>query len=101
MASPEDRSFYINFSDHSSVNMTDLEINNQVPVAQADDFILDQNTTLSGNILADNGHGIDYDPDGDTCSYFGVILKTDNGGTFNLQEDGRFTYSPADGFVGG
>jgi len=100
MASPEDRSFYINFSDHSSVNMTDLEINNQAPVAQADDFILDQNTTLSGNILADNGHGIDYDPDGDTVHISASILKTDNGGTFNLQEDGRFTYSPADGFVG-
>src|SRR6202012_3475723 len=35
------------------------------PVAQEDDFTTVQDAGFSGNVLADNGHGVDTDPDGD------------------------------------
>ncbi|MEZ5585171.1 MAG: Ig-like domain-containing protein [Candidatus Competibacteraceae bacterium] len=38
---------------------------NEPPVAQDDAFTTDEDTPISGNVLADNGNGIDDDPDGD------------------------------------
>ena len=50
---------------------------------------------LSGvNVLADNGNGVDSDPDGDSLS---VSLVSDvTNGALVLNPDGSFTYTPID-----
>lgn len=64
------------------------------PVAQADNFGVDQDKPLTGNVL-----GNDFDPDGDPLTV-GLIGGPSHGSlTFN--PDGSFTYNPAGGFHGG
>ena len=68
----------------------------------ADDFLLgDQDETISGNVLDENGGGIDSDPNGDNLSV--VVqnsLSTAQGGLVSIGANGSFYYTPASGFVG-
>jgi len=73
---------------------------NSPPVAQADNFTAQENTTISGNVLANNGHGVDTDPNGLALSVTAGTLTTGHGGTVVLNADGSFTYHPASNFVG-
>lgn len=73
---------------------------NQNPVAQDDDFSGQENQSVTGNLLADNGHGADNDPDGDTVTAVAGTFTSANGGTVVVNADGTFTYTPATGFFG-
>jgi CSLREA domain-containing protein len=55
-----------------SVRQTDIgtfEVQNQAPIAQDDLLIITENGSVSFNLFADNGNGIDRDPDNDS---FGI-----------------------------
>lgn len=77
-----------------------LLANNHVPVAQNDDFTVLQNSSVNGNVLSDNGHGVDSDADGDPIIVGSFNLTTVFGGNVVLAANGDFTYAPAIGFLG-
>ncbi len=59
---------------------------------------------ISGNLLTDNGYGVDYDPEGDSFSIVAGTFATDQGGSITILDNGDFSYvaptnySGADGF---
>ncbi len=73
---------------------------NNAPIAFDDAFVGDEDTQITGNVLADNGSGADYDFEGDTLRVVAAVITTANGGTVNLLEDGSFTYDPAADYTG-
>jgi len=70
------------------------------PVANPDDFYGQQYRSVSGNVLQDNGHGADTDPNGLALSIIAAQLTTAHGGSVALNADGTFTYNPAASFYG-
>lgn len=73
---------------------------NQSPTALDDFFTSQENASLTGNVLADNGGGPDYDADGDSLSVAAESIGTTAGGTVSLNADGNFLYTPLNGFWG-
>ncbi len=82
------------------VQMTD-------PIAVDDAFATLSDTTVSGSVLADNGSGADYDPDGDALhvsevggSRLSVGIARDllSGATVRVDADGQFQYDPNGAF---
>jgi hypothetical protein len=73
---------------------------NDAPIPQADHFNGLRNVDITGNVLADNGAGPDYDVDGDTLSVQPGTFMTDMGGSVELNADGSFTYTPEGDFYG-
>ncbi|MEL6205175.1 MAG: Ig-like domain-containing protein, partial [Pseudomonadota bacterium] len=95
----------------ASVNLVVTKVED-APVAQDDMFNTDQGQSVSGNLLADNGNGIDSDADdtsGDTLRVVtadgtavvsaGTELSL-SGGTLVVDRLGDFTYTPDAGFSG-
>lgn len=72
---------------------------NYNPSAKDDTFVVEQDTPVSGNVLADNGNGIDSDADGDVLTVVAGVYATANG-SVTLNADGTFTYTPNSGFYG-
>mgnify|MGYP001159958392 CR=1 FL=1 len=72
---------------------------NLAPVAEDDEFTLDQDTNIIANLLEDNGNGEDSDPDGDTLSVVAGTYATANG-TVLIASNGDFMYTPDAGFYG-
>ncbi|MBO9406206.1 tandem-95 repeat protein [Shimia sp. R9_1] len=71
---------------------------NTAPVAADDSFETEEDQSVQGNVLEDNGAGADSDAEDDPLS---VGLETDvSNGVLVLQSDGRFTYVPDDNFFG-
>ncbi|MBO6784328.1 MAG: tandem-95 repeat protein, partial [Alphaproteobacteria bacterium] len=71
---------------------------NIAPVARDDSLSGDEDTVISGNVLADNGSGADSDIDGDALT---VSLVSDvSDGTLSLNADGSFDYTPDADFAG-
>ncbi len=71
---------------------------NSAPLAADDAVSGNEDTVISGNVLADNGNGADTDADGDTLT---AALDTDvSSGTLTLNPDGSFTYTPNADFNG-
>ena len=75
---------------------------NQAPIAQNDAFTTAEDTALlTGNVLDDNGNGVDNDGDGDTLTVSAVNgsaivggpVAGDNGGVFTINMDGSFTFA--------
>lgn len=73
---------------------------NDRPVAQADAFVFDEDTVLNGNLLADNGHGVDGDPDGDALHVGNATIHTQAGGVVQIFGDGTFSYAARAGYSG-
>ena len=65
------------------------------PTAQDDMFTVSRNTTLNGNVLAN-----DSDPNGDKLTATLVSQPLFSHGRVTLQSDGDFTFTPVSGFVG-
>jgi Ca2+-binding RTX toxin-like protein len=72
----------------------------QAPVAQADAFGGQENKPVTGNLMADNGHGAATDPNGLALNVIAATVTTANGGTVVENADGTFTYTPANGYTG-
>jgi VCBS repeat-containing protein len=68
---------------------------NSPPTAQPDAFATDEDTVLAGvNVLADNGSGIDDDPDGDPVSVSTFDAVSAEGATVSITVTGELTYDP-------
>ncbi len=83
---------------------TETVLVNRPPDAVDNSYIQTKDrTSNSGNAIADDtGEGVDSDPDGDNLTIDIANSETTSvfGGTISWNEDGSFTYTPADGFVG-
>ena len=84
-------------------------ISNPAPIAQDDAVTGDEDTVSTGDLFADNGSGIDLDPDGDTFvvsevggipANVGTPTAGDNGGQFTINPDGTYSFDPNGDFDG-
>lgn len=85
------------------LNQTDntvTEPQNIGPAARNDIFFGQQNNIVTGNVLGENGFGIDQDSDGTILNVVGGTFTTDQGGTLTITNNGDFTYTPATGHAG-
>lgn len=84
----------------SSTGTVSITVNraNDNPIARDDTLATDEDTTLSGNVLADNGNGADSDSDGGSLSV--SVLTTTSSGVLNLNPNGSFSYTPNQDFFG-
>ena len=98
---PSAVTFKLAFDNGSTFDLTGLLASmNHPPVAQTDDFTSAGSQTVTGNVLLDNGHGADSDPDGDALSVVAQTVHTSNGGMAVFLASGDFTYSNSTGFTG-
>ncbi len=74
---------------------------NQAPTPQDDIFGTPSGKAFTGNLFADNGNGVDSDPNGDalTVTTIGNITTT-LGGTVVMAANGDFAYIPPDDAMG-
>ncbi|MBD2357668.1 DUF4347 domain-containing protein [Tolypothrix sp. FACHB-123] len=72
---------------------------NSSPIANNDSFAVNEDTPLSGNVLADNGNGADSDPDNNPLTVQ-LVQTPSNASSFNLNPDGTFSYLPQINFNG-
>ena len=87
-------------SDTGAVTINLSSVNDN-PVAEDDAFSGDEDTDITGNVLADNGNGVDSDADADTLSVSAqTSLATAQGGSVDIASNGDFTYTPASGYYG-
>ena len=64
---------------------------NTDPTAQDDAFEGVEDVDVTGNVLSDNGNGVDSDADGDPLNVVAVTaLATAQGGTVNISSNGDF-----------
>ncbi|MCP3955112.1 MAG: hypothetical protein GY697_23265, partial [Desulfobacterales bacterium] len=84
-------------------------VGNPAPIAADDDLAGNEDTVASGDVFADNGNGVDSDPDGDTFTVsevngvpgdVGQPIAGDNGGTFVINNDGSLGFDPGSDFDG-
>ncbi len=72
---------------------------NSPPIAENDEFTTDEETAIGGDLFADNGFDIDFDPDDDPIRIVEVNDITLSGGTFSdgpltVDEGGSFSFDP-------
>ncbi len=94
-------------SDTATVEVT-VQGENDPPLARDDAFSTLENQPLSAeNVLADNGNGVDSDPDGDALTVTKVAGSGENvdaqvagsaGGLFTIGEDGTLDFAPGEAF---
>ncbi len=87
------------FEDGSTFDLTSLIVTNAAPVAADDTVSGLQDGDITGNVLLDNGNGVDSDPDGDVLNVVAGTYATINGSVV-LSTNGDFTYTPNAGYVG-
>ncbi len=89
---------------NSDVGTANITLNfvappNTAPIAQDDVFSGNQDLNITGNLLVDNGNGVDSDPDGDAISVIAQTIATTNGSVV-IAANGDFTYTPNAGYTG-
>ncbi|MDH3717439.1 MAG: cadherin-like domain-containing protein, partial [Planctomycetota bacterium] len=74
---------------------------NDSPVARDNLYVASEDTSVSGNVLADDtGAGVDSDADGDTLTVNTAPVSGPANGTLTLNSDGTFDYTPNVNFFG-
>ncbi len=86
-------------TDSATVSLSVTPVNDP-PTALADSFITAEDTSLTADVLADNGQGADFDMDGDSLSVALVVGSGPQHGSLSLNADGSFTYQPDLNFNG-
>jgi Bacterial Ig domain/RTX calcium-binding nonapeptide repeat (4 copies) len=102
-----------NLSNDDNNNATDVFLvdrqSNKNPVARNDALVTNAAAPLSGNAFADNGDGIDSDPEHDALTVFAVnglasnighYITLTSGALLVVNPDGRFVYDPNGKFDG-
>jgi len=85
----------------TTVSFDDVSIApNQEPVAVDDTFWMDHDSLLKGNVLDDNGAGVDFDLEGSALTVEEDLFSTSAGGNVFLNDDGSFLYAASIGFIG-
>ncbi len=82
-------------SNVATVTITVLDVNT-APVAVADTYAVDQDTTLV--VAAPSVLVNDFDAQGDPLT--AILVSTVSNGTLSLDADGSFTYTPTVGYIG-
>ncbi|MCS1410387.1 MAG: hypothetical protein M2R45_03579 [Verrucomicrobia subdivision 3 bacterium] len=84
------------------VFVTVANMNNEPPIARDDRFTLDEGAVgIRLDVLADNGEGIDFDPEGDSLTIALPDGAGAPGGVVNLSNDGQaLIYTPPVDFSG-
>jgi Domain of unknown function (DUF4347)/Bacterial Ig domain/Putative Ig domain/Bacterial cadherin-like domain len=75
-------------------------VTNPTPTPANDTFTMAEDTDLTGNLLANNGAGLDADPDGDALTVAIMPVTPPAHGTVTINTDGSFTYTPALNYYG-
>ena len=75
-------------------------ITNVSPEAAYDFFATSMNSSVTGNVLIDNGFGADFDADGGLLSVVSGTVTTNSGGSLTISSDGGFLYTPLNGYTG-
>lgn len=70
------------------------------PFAQNDLFSGSEDEQITGNLISDNGYGMDYDPEGDNLTVNAGTITTAQGGVAVILANGDFTYTPSENFNG-
>ncbi len=88
-----------NLCDSATVYITVIPVND-APAAVDDSYITTQDTTLTITAIEDGVLDNDIDVDGDTLTVSSYDTVAEFGGAVNINPDGTFSYTPADGFAG-
>lgn len=99
---PVDESFTYTISDGTDEATANVTITvtpvNDPPIAEDDAVTTTQGTAITIEVLKDNGHGPDHDPDGDTISVFEVVADPAHGSAVKIGD--TIEYTPVGNFVG-
>ncbi|NJN78680.1 MAG: tandem-95 repeat protein, partial [Saprospiraceae bacterium] len=85
--------------DTATVIITVFPAQNNPPVAQIDTLIYDGTNAVNGDVLVNNGNGVDSDPDGDNITVTATPITNPVNGTVTLNTNGTFTWIPNGGFT--
>ena len=92
-----------------TITITGVDGANQAPIAQADTLTTDESTPISGSVFADNGAGVDSDPDTDPLTVtevngdnddVGDWITLSSGALARVRSDGSYDYDPNDQYSG-
>ena len=72
---------------------------NTAPDAKDDTFSGDTDTNITGNLLANNGSGMDSDPENNALTVVSGTYSTTNG-SVSISSSGDFTYTPNASYTG-
>ena len=86
-------------TDTATVSIT-VNAVNDAPVAADDDVSGNEDTVITGDVLADNGSGVDSDVDGDALTVATTPVTDVANGTLVLNANGTFSYTPDANFSG-
>ncbi|GIT86743.1 S-layer family protein [Roseobacter sp. OBYS 0001] len=93
-------------TDTASVTIS-INGTNPPPTARDDSIAADEEVTVNGDVLADNGNGADSDAGGDpitvtqvngSAANVGVAVLLAGGGQVTLQSNGQFSFDPNNGY---
>lgn len=73
---------------------------NDAPEAQTDSYNAPYNTSVTGNVLADNGNGADSDAENNTLHVTTLSVVSTYGYVVSIAANGDFTYTPGVDFAG-
>ena len=92
--------YHVTDGANTSTGTVTMTVTAQSPVAADDTVVATEDTTLTGNVLADNGNGVDTDPNGDDLFALPEVVDTIKGGVVTIFSSGVFIYTPAADFFG-
>ncbi len=75
-------------------------LSSNAPIAQDDVFTGNEDGVITGNLLVDNGNGVDIDYSASGLSTIAATITTTQGGTVVVSANGDFTYTPLSDFDG-
>ncbi|MCH2198140.1 MAG: FG-GAP-like repeat-containing protein, partial [Flavobacteriales bacterium] len=73
---------------------------NNAPEGQNDIIYYTENTTITIDVIADNGNGVDSDPDGDPLTVMTTLGTSPSNGTAIVNANNTITYTPDADFIG-
>jgi VCBS repeat-containing protein len=122
VSEPVDETFsltatYTSGATKNAVGTGTIKDGNRPPIAQNDTVITNEDTVKIGNVLANNGNGVDSDPDGNNLTVTQFTVDTDNNGsqetftannpatingvgTLQINSDGSYTFTPVANYNG-